>query len=137
MSMTWTVVSSRARETGWVTLASCAVLCVGCSSESDSGGSKESATALLENGGGKENPDRDQVENYFGALRAVQTDEDEAELLREFGNWLRERDYRILVEKRDGVNILSCPYFPPVTPWTEYSFRSRKNLDLLPHYEAT
>ena len=49
-----------------------------------------------------------------------------------FAEWLKKKEYKIRVEVKKGEHVLSCPYFPPVTPWTEHSFLDVKNLELLP-----
>ena len=89
----------------------------------------------IEDGGTVENADRDKAEAYFVALGKVQTAEEEEKLLTEFGEWLKKTGYKIRVEEKNGKHNLSCPYFPPVTPWTEHSFRDIKNLELLPRLE--
>lgn len=87
----------------------------------------------VEDGGTVENADRDKAEAYFVALGKVQSVEEEEKLLTEFGEWLEKNGYRIRVVEKNGKHELSCPHFPPVTPWAEHSFFDVKNLELLPH----
>jgi hypothetical protein len=86
-------------------------------------------------GGTIENPDRDRAQEYFGAFAKVQSIEEEEKLLTEFAEWLKKKEYKVGVEVKNGKHILSCPYFPPVTPWTEHSFLDVKNLELLPRLD--
>jgi hypothetical protein len=86
----------------------------------------------VEDGGTVENANRDKAEAYFGALRKVQSVEEEEKLLTEFGEWLERNGYKISVVEKNGKHELSCPHFPPVTPWAEHSFFDVKNLELLP-----
>jgi hypothetical protein len=88
--------------------------------------------ADVEDGGAVENADRDKAEAYFVALGKVQTLEEEEKLLTEFGEWLKKNGYRISAVEKEGKHELSCPFFPPVTPWAEHSFLDVKNLELLP-----
>jgi hypothetical protein len=88
--------------------------------------------ADVEDGGQVENADRDKAQEYFSALAKVQSVEEEEKLLTEFAEWLNKKEYKIRVEVKNGKHVLSCPYFPPVTPWTEHSFLDVKNLELLP-----
>lgn len=88
-----------------------------------------------EEGGTVGNPDRDRCEGYFKALSKVGSAAEEERLLTEFGQWLRKKNYRIQVEVRDGKHRLACPYFPPVTPWTDHAFLDVKHLELLPRLE--
>lgn len=112
------------------------ILCVGCSSESEPDAADRSRdTDEVEEGGGPANPDRDRAEAYFGALNKVTSAEEEKKLLSEFGEWLRARDYKISVRVEEERHFLSCPYFPPVTPWTFHSFLDPTNLELLPLLE--
>ena len=64
------------------------------------------------------------------AFGKVQSVEEEEKLLTEFSEWLNKKKYKIRVEVKNGKHVLSCPYFPPVTPWTEHSFLDVKNLEL-------
>lgn len=86
----------------------------------------------LEDGGQVENADRNKAEAYFVALCKVRSVEEEKTLLTEFGEWLSTNDYKINVVEKNGKHELSCPYFPPVTPWTNHTFHDIKNLELLP-----
>ncbi len=76
--------------------------------------------------------DREKAQEYLTALAKVASVAEETKLVAEFGEWLKKKDYKIRAEVKDGQHVLSCPYFPPVTPWTEHSFLSVKNLELLP-----
>lgn len=112
------------------------VLCAGCSDESDSNAvNRGTGSEVVEDGGIVENADREKTETYFLALGRVQSAEEEEKVLLEFGEWLRKCGYLITVEVKDGKHVLSCPYFPPVTPWTEHLFLDAKNLQLLPRLE--
>jgi len=113
----------------------CLILCVGCSRVPDTDAVVEKPDGEVEDGGTVENVDRDKVNEYFGALAKVESVDEEKELLTEFGQWLKKNEYKIRVERADGEHRLSCPYMPPVTPWTEHSFLDIKNLELLPHLE--
>ncbi len=110
----------------------CLVFCVGCSREPDSNAVDRGTDADVEDGGLVENADRDKAEAYFVALGKVQSVEEEEKLLTEFGEWLEENGYKISVVEKNGKHELSCPYFPPVTPWADHSFFDVKNLELLP-----
>ena len=115
------------------TLVFCLAFCFGCSDQSDPDtGKGEPDQNAVEDGGTVESADRDQAKAYFAALRQVQSAEEETTLLTEFGDWLRTKGYRITVEVKGDGHILSCPHFPPVTPWTDHSFLDLKNLELLP-----
>ncbi len=112
------------------------VLCVfsyvGCSRARDTDAVVGESNAEVVDGGTVENVHRDKVNEYFDALTKIQSVDDEEKLLQEFGEWLTEKGYKIRVEVKNGKHDLSCPYFPPVTPWTSHSFLDVKNLDLLP-----
>ena len=69
-----------------------------------------------------ENEHRARAEAYLAALGEVGSAEEEKALLTEFGEWLRANRYRIRVEAKADSHVLSCPYFPPVTPWAEHAF---------------
>lgn len=86
----------------------------------------------VEDGGVVENVDRDKAEAYFVALGKVRSAEDEKKFLTDFGEWLSANDYKINVVEKNGKHELSCPCFPPVTPWTDHTFFDIKNLELLP-----
>ncbi|NNE93288.1 MAG: hypothetical protein HKN23_16720 [Verrucomicrobiales bacterium] len=109
------------------------VLCVGCSRETDPNAASRGSNAGEKEG--VENADRETAERYFVALDEVQSAEEEEKLLKEFGQWLRENEYRIQVEAKSGKHRLSCPYFPPVTPWTDHTFFDAGNLALLPRFD--
>ena len=83
-------------------------------------------------GGSVDNPHREKADDYLSALGKVSSAEEEAQHLTEFAAWLNKNDYRIRVEEAEGKHVLSCPYFPPVTPWTAHTFIDIKNLELLP-----
>ena len=80
----------------------CMIFGVACSRVSDNDAVVSDLNSEVEEGGVVENADRDTAEAYLVALGKV------------------------------GKHVLSCPYFPPVTPWTEHSFLDVKNLELLP-----
>ena len=112
----------------------CVSMLVGCSGavpDTPANG----AQRKFEDGGPDKNVQRDKAEGYFMALRGVQSVDEEKQLLTEFGQWLTESGYKIQVEENDGRHKLSCPYFPPVTPWTEHAFYDIQNLQLLPLLE--
>ena len=115
-----------------IAIVMCLTLCVGCSRQVDQNAANRARPADVEDGGQGENADRDKAQEYFSALGKVQSVEEEEKLLTEFSEWLKGRNYKIRVEVRNGKHILSCPYFPPVTPWTDHSFHDIKNLELLP-----
>lgn len=119
-----------------IAIVFCLILCAGCSGESDpSAVDRGSGSDPVEDGGIVENADRDKTEAYFVALGRVQSAEEEEKVLLELGEWLRKSGYKIRVEVKKGRQVLSCPYFPPVTPWTEHSFLDAKNLELLPRLD--
>lgn len=111
------------------------IILAGCSREPVPNAVDRVPIADVEDGGTVENVDRDKAEVYFSALGEVQSAEEEAKLLNEFGEWLREKGYAIKVDVKNGKHNLSCPYFPPVTPWTSHSFIDIKNLELIPRLE--
>lgn len=113
----------------------CLTSLVGCSGEPDPKHMDQGSDPELEDGGEVRNADREKAKAFFIALGAVQSVEEEKQLLTEFGAWLREKDYRIRVEEKDGKRHLSCPFFPPETPWTSHSFLDIKNLELLPQLD--
>ena len=110
----------------------CLIFCVGCSREPDPNAVDRGTDADVEDGGKVENADRDKAEAYFVALGKVQSVEEEEKLLTEFGEWLEKNGYKISVVEKNGKHELSCPYFPPVTPWADHLFFDVKNLELLP-----
>lgn len=89
-----------------------------------------------EDGGAVLDPDRDKAEKFLHALPDVESVEEEKKLLTEFGAWLRENEYKLSVTMIDGKHDLSCPYFPPETPWVRHSFLDDSNLELLPQIES-
>ena len=115
-----------------IVIVSCLICCVGCSGESDPNAVGRGTDTDVEDGGVVENADRDKAEAYFVAIGKVQSVEEEEKLFTEFGEWLKEKGYKIRVEVKNGKHDLSCPYFPPVTPWTSHKILDAKNLELLP-----
>ena len=113
----------------------CMIFAVGCSRAPETDAVVRESNPEVEDGGVVENANRDKAEAYFVALGKVQSVEEEEKLLTEFGEWLEENGYKISVVEKNGKHELSCPYFPPVTPWTEHSFLDIKNLELLPRLE--
>ena len=105
---------------------------VGCSPETIPSGLKSGTGTEIDDGGVFENADREKAEEFFVALGNVKTVEDEQKLMTEFGKWLRRKGYKIKVEVNMEKHVLSCPCFPPETPWTGHSFLDVKNLELLP-----
>ena len=89
-----------------------------------------------EDGGVVQNPDRDKAEKVLASLPNVKSVEEEKKLLTEFGAWLRENEYKIEVIIIDGKYDLSCPYFPPETPWVRHSFLDNSNLEVLPRMDS-
>lgn len=121
-----------------IAMGCCLILCAGCSGESGSDGANPgSGSGVVEDGGKVESADRDKAEAYFAALGRVRSAKEEEQVLSEFGEWLRASGYRIRSEVKKGKHVLSCPYFPPVTPWTEHSFLDPGNLELLPLLEES
>ena len=108
---------------------------VGCSRAPDTDAVVSESSREGVDGGTVESADRDKAQEYFGALAKVQSVEEEEQVLTEFAAWLRKKEYRVRVEVKNGKHILSCPHFPPVTPWTEHSFLDVKNLELLPRLD--
>lgn len=89
-----------------------------------------------EDGGVVQNADRDKAEKFLAALPRVKSVEEEKKLLTDFAAWLRENEYKIKVLMIDGNYDLSCPYFPPETPWVRHSFLDNSNLELLPRMDS-
>ena len=113
----------------------CLIFGVGCSLASDIDAVASKPNPELEDGGVVENADRETAQEYLGRLAKVQSAEEEKKLLTEFAQWLEKNEYKVRVEVKNGKHVLSCPYFPPVTPWTEHSFLDLKNLELLPRLD--
>jgi hypothetical protein len=88
-----------------------------------------------EDGGVVQNSDRDKADKFLAELPNVKSIDEEKKLLTEFGDWLRENEYKIEVTMIDGKYDLSCPYFPPETPWVRHSFLDKGNLALLPRVD--
>lgn len=108
----------------------CLVLPLGCSEPGDP--RPQAAANQVEDGGGGKDAHREQCEQSFLALKQVQSAEEEKELLQALSQWLNKHGYQIQVKQKDNQHILTCPYFPPVTPLTEHTFLDQTNLDLLP-----
>ena len=111
------------------------IVFTGCSSEPDANVIGRGTAADLDDGGQIENADRDKTEAFFTAIKKVQSADEEKELFAEFGNWLKANGYKVRVELKNGMHQLSCPYFPPVTPWTSHKMLDITNLELLPQVE--
>jgi hypothetical protein len=109
---------------------------VGCSRAPDTDAVVSESNPEVVDGGTVENADRDKAQEFFGGLAKVQSVEEEEKLLTEFAEWLKKKEYKIRVEVKNGKHVLSCPYFPPVTPWTDHTFLDVKNLDLLPRLDG-
>ena len=108
---------------------------VGCSTKPVPNALDRGSDTVVEDGGIAENADRDKTEAFFVAFRKVRSVDEEEKLLTKFGEWLDGRDYKIRVEVKNGKHVLSCPYFPPLTPWTSHSFLDIRNLELLPRLD--
>ena len=89
-------------------------------------------SSTIEDGGGNSNAHRDVAEAFFVRLGKVRSSEEEEKLLTEYGKWLRTNGYKVSVKMKDGQHELTCPYFPPITPWIQHVFFDLKNLELLP-----
>jgi hypothetical protein len=111
------------------------ITCIGCSRTPEDDAPTGGSEAEVVDGGTVENADRDQVNEFFGALSKVQSADEEKKLLTEFAQWLKENCYKLEVEESDGEHMLACPYFPPVTPWTRHAFLDLENLELLPRVD--
>lgn len=81
---------------------------------------------------GTKDAHRDRVTRYFNKLATVKSAEEEERVLTELSVFLNKHRYKIKVERKDEKHLLLCPYFPPITPWVEYSFHDIENLKLLP-----
>ncbi len=112
-----------------------ASILVGCSGMPELESEKIGSQTKVEKGGSGKNAKRDKAQNYFVALSKVQSAEEEKKLLSEFGQWLSKGGFKIRVEETNGIYNLSCPYFPPVTPWIEHKFYDIQNLKLIPQLE--
>ena len=86
----------------------------------------------IEDGGVVENPDREQVQKYFTKIRKINSADQEKKLFTEFAQWLNDNSYKIRIDLKNETHTLSCPYFPPETPWCRHTFFNTRNLDLLP-----
>ena len=105
-----------------VLLALCMVVAAGCSRAPDTVAVTGKPNPEVEDGGVVKNADRDTAQDYLGRLAKVQSGEEEKKLLTEFAQWLKTKEYKVRVEVKNGKHVLSCPYFPPVTPWTDHTF---------------
>lgn len=112
------------------------IVCFGCSRDVIPQSMDQGSDAEVEDGGNVANADREKADGFFVALGNVQSVAEEEKLLTEFGEWLKSKEFKIRVEVKHGKHILSCPYFPPVTPWTSHSFHDIKNLELLPRLDS-
>ena len=110
----------------------CVLFSIGCSPAAESEVANGESDREVVEGGTVENVDRDKAQDYLTALGKVQSVEEEEKLLTDFAEWLKMNGYKIKVEEAEGKHLLSCPYFPPITPWTSHSFLDVKNLELLP-----
>ena len=122
--------------TSRISIVLCLIVCAGCSREPERNAVDRGAHADVEDGGEVKNADRDKAEAYFVALGKIRLSEEEKKLLTEFGDWLSAKGYKIKVVEKNGKHELSCPYFPPVTPWTDHTFFDIKNLELLPRIDG-
>ena len=111
------------------------IILAGCSPPPDTEVITRSSTSEILEGGHVESADFKKVEMYFERLDNVESAKEEAELLTEFAGWLVTNGYKIRIEEKDGKHALSCPYFPPVTPWTDHAFFDVDNANLLPRLE--
>lgn len=115
-----------------VVIVLCMIFGVGCSRAPVTDIVFRESNREVKDGGVVENGNRDKAEAYLVALGKVGSAEEEKKLLTEFGEWLSANDYKINVEVKNRKHVLSCPYFPPITPWTDHTFYDIKNLELLP-----
>lgn len=113
----------------------CLLICAGCSPAPDSDAVVEQPETGAVDGGVVDNPHRETADDYLTALGKVATAEEEEKHLIKFADWLKKNEYSIRVEEANGKHVLSCPFFPPVTPWTTHSFIDIKNLELLPRLD--
>lgn len=127
--------SLKDRHHSWIgvsVIASSLVFLPGCSKKPERENTNPGTDAEVDDGGGVEDADRNKVEDYFLALSKISSAEAEKELLVEFGQWLTDNKYEISVREKNGKHELSCPFFPPVTPWVGHTFLDIENLNLLP-----
>ncbi|MEL7500715.1 MAG: hypothetical protein AAFN77_24190 [Planctomycetota bacterium] len=110
--------------------------CFGCSYEPVPNTVDRVLNSESEDGGVVDNPHRDKAEQFLVAIPKVISVEEEKALMTEFGEWLRQNEYKIEVKERDGKYDLLCPYFAPETPWVTHSFLDIGNLDLLPQLDT-
>ena len=118
-----------------IAIVLCLIFGSGCSRAPDTDAVVSESSREGVDGGTVESADRDKAQEYFDALAKVQSVEEEEKLMTEFAEWLKKKEYKIRVEVKNGKHVLLCPYFPPVTPWTEHSFLEVKNLELLPRLD--
>ena len=114
----------------------CVLIGVGCAREQFPNASNRGEVSEVEDGGAVNNTDRDKATAFFEALSDVQSVEEERKLLTEFGEWLDAKKYGGKVETINGMHRISCPFFPPDTPWANHAFLDIKNLDLLPSLQG-
>ena len=119
-----------------ILLVLCVLFGAGCSRVLDTDAVVSESIPEVADGGTVENADRDTAQGFLAGLAKVQSVEEEEKLLMEFAEWLKKKEYKIRVEVKNGKHVLSCPYFPPVTPWTDHTFLDVKNLDLLPRLDG-
>lgn len=86
-----------------------------------------------EDGGVVPSEGRERVNEFFGKLKKTKTIDEETKALKEFTEWLNANGYKIEIEAFGDSHRLACPYFPPVTPWMDYRFRSIENMKIIPH----
>ena len=125
----------RVRRAVLCAISFCLVVVLACAPESTTnvvGSGVPRSESEVEDGGSVKNEDRDRCAEYFEAFANIGSASEEKRLFTEFGDWLTKRGYLIEVEAKNGKHVLSCPYFPPVTPWTEHSCFDVQHLKLLP-----
>ncbi|MCR9200181.1 MAG: hypothetical protein NXI04_16220 [Planctomycetaceae bacterium] len=91
-----------------------------------------SAKTDTEDGETPQNPDRDRAQEFLSQLSQIKSAEEEMKLLTEFADWLRDNKYTVRLEIVDDATRLTCPDFPPVTPWVSHTFLDSQNMALLP-----
>ena len=108
------------------------ILMIGCSGGQTPNDTIRKSTNQTEDGGVQENPDREKAEAFLVALKNVKSAEEERDQMSEFGEWLKRNHYKVRIETKNGKHEISCPYFPPDTPWISHLLFDTKNLELLP-----
>lgn len=109
-----------------------ALTLVGCSPETER--PPTNVSTETEDGGEVVNPHRDQATAYFQSLTKSESAEEEKRIVTELAAWLNANEYKVEIIEEDGVHTLSCPYFPPVTPWVQHTFIDADHVDLLPEH---